>query len=69
MSKMSSHYSFGHLKHKLWPKEGPGVKLAVSLTPDQKTSGINQIYLATDDVPHTVGKPSTRSTTLLQTAL
>ncbi len=25
MSKMGSHHSFGHLKHKLWPKEGPGV--------------------------------------------
>jgi hypothetical protein len=21
--------SFGHLKHKLWPKEGPGVELPV----------------------------------------
>jgi hypothetical protein len=27
MSKMGSHSSFGHLKHKLWPKEGSGVKL------------------------------------------
>ncbi len=25
MSKMGSHDSFGHLKHKLWPKEGLGV--------------------------------------------
>jgi hypothetical protein len=31
MSKMSSRCSFGHLKHKLWPKEGPGVKLPVWL--------------------------------------
>jgi len=31
MSKMGSHDSFGHLKHKLWPKERPGVKLAVWL--------------------------------------
>jgi hypothetical protein len=31
MSKMGSHCSFGHLKHKLWPKEGPGVELAVWL--------------------------------------
>jgi hypothetical protein len=31
MSKMGSHDSFGHLKHKLWPKEGPGVKLAIWL--------------------------------------
>jgi hypothetical protein len=29
MSKMGSHCSFGHLKHKLWPKEGPGVKLPI----------------------------------------
>jgi hypothetical protein len=26
MSKMRSHDPFGHLKHKLWPKEGPGIK-------------------------------------------
>ncbi len=26
MSKMHSHDPFGYLKHKLWPKEGPGVK-------------------------------------------
>jgi hypothetical protein len=31
MSKMGSHDSFEHLKHKLWPKEGPEVKLAVWL--------------------------------------
>jgi hypothetical protein len=29
MSKMGSLGSFGHLKHKLWPKEGPGVELLV----------------------------------------
>jgi hypothetical protein len=40
-----------------------------SLTPDQKKSGIDSKYLATDDVPHTVGKLSTRATTLLSTAL
>jgi len=28
MSKMGSHDPFGHLKHKLWPKEGLGIKLA-----------------------------------------
>jgi len=27
MFKMGSNCSFGHLKHKLWPKEGSGVKL------------------------------------------
>jgi len=40
-----------------------------SLTPDQKKSGIDPIYLAADNVPHTVGNLSTRATTLLQTAL
>ncbi len=29
MSKMSSHDSFGHFKHKLCPKERPGVKLTI----------------------------------------
>jgi hypothetical protein len=33
MSKMGSHDPFGHLKHKLWPKEGPGVKLAFDSRP------------------------------------
>ncbi len=41
MFKMGSHCSFGHLKHKLWPKEGPG---------------IDPIYLAVDNMPNTVGK-------------
>ncbi len=31
MSKMGSHDPFGHFKHKLWPKEALGVKLAISL--------------------------------------
>jgi len=31
MSKMALHESFGHLQHKLWSKEGQGVKLAVWL--------------------------------------
>jgi hypothetical protein len=31
MSKMGSHDPFGHLKHKLWPKEGLGVKLPIWL--------------------------------------
>jgi hypothetical protein len=26
---MGPHYPFGHLQHKLWPKERPGVKLTV----------------------------------------
>jgi len=39
-----------------------------SLTSDQKKSGIDPIYLAADNVRHTVGKLSMRATTLLQTA-
>jgi hypothetical protein len=31
MSKMGLHCPFGHLKHKLWSKERPGVKLAIWL--------------------------------------
>jgi hypothetical protein len=31
MSKMGSYCPFGHLKHKLWPKERSGVKLAIWL--------------------------------------
>jgi hypothetical protein len=29
MSKMGLHDPFGHFKHKLWPKEGLGVKLVI----------------------------------------
>jgi hypothetical protein len=29
MFKMGSHDPFGHLKHKLWPKEGLGIKLVM----------------------------------------
>jgi len=38
-----------------------------NLTPDQKKSGIDPIYLAANNVPHTVGKLLTRATTLLYT--
>jgi len=38
------------------------------LTPDQKKSRIDPIHLATDNVQHTIGKLSTRATTLLETA-
>jgi hypothetical protein len=39
-----------------------------NLTPDQKKSGIDPIYLVADNLRHTFGKISTRATTLLQTA-
>jgi len=41
MSKMGSHCSFGHLKHKLWPKEGPGVILPVWL-PTRKSQELTR---------------------------
>jgi len=40
-----------------------------NLTPDQKKLGIDLIYLATDDVQHTVENLATRATTLLEIAL
>ncbi len=68
MPKMSLHCSFEHLKHKLWPKEGAESRIA-SLTPDHKKSGIDPIYLAAYNVPHTVGNLSMRATIFLQIAL
>ncbi len=52
MSKMGSHCSFEHLKHKLWPKEGPGVELP----------GVRQFGLST-----TKSWESTRNTWLQKT--
>jgi hypothetical protein len=67
MFKMGSHCSFGHLKHKLWPKRKVGSQIA-NLTLDQKKSGINPIYLAIGGVQHTVEKLLMRATTLLYIA-
>jgi len=50
---MGSHRPFGHLKHKLWPKE----RLEIEL-----------ISLHAGSVRHVVGKLSTRAITLLQTS-
>jgi hypothetical protein len=36
-----------------------------SLTPDQKKSGIDPIYLAVEGVPHTIEKLLTKTITLL----
>jgi hypothetical protein len=38
---MASHGPFGHLQHKLWQKEGPGVKLAIWL-PTNKSRELTQ---------------------------
>jgi hypothetical protein len=52
MSKMGLHCSFEHLKHKLWPKEGPGVELPA----------VRQFWL-----PTIKSQESTRSTWLQTT--
>jgi hypothetical protein len=44
MSKMGSHCLFEHLKHKLWPKEGPGVKLPIWL-PTTKSRELTRFTL------------------------
>jgi hypothetical protein len=48
-------------------KRKAGSQIA-NLTPNQKKSVIDPIYLSTNDLQHTVGKLSTRATTLLYTA-
>jgi hypothetical protein len=63
MSTMGSHCSFGHMRHKLWSKERPGV----SLTPDQKKSRIDPIYLAAEGMQHTIENLLMRAITLFQT--
>jgi hypothetical protein len=41
---MSSHDPFGHLKHKLWPKERVGVKLSIWFPTTYCWKGINKRY-------------------------
>jgi len=48
-------------------KRRAGSQIA-NLTPDQKKSGIDLIYLVADNLRHIVGKLLTRATTFLQTA-
>jgi hypothetical protein len=50
MSKVGSHDPFEHLKHKLWPKEGPGVQLAIwlSITKSQKSPQFPYVQVACD---------------------
>jgi hypothetical protein len=47
MSKMGSHCSFGHLKHKLWPKEGPGVELPFWLLTRKSRESTRNSWLQT----------------------
>jgi len=52
MSKMGLHHPFGHVKHKLWPKERSGVKLAVWLltTKSRKSTQFPYVRM-TCDIP------------------
>ncbi len=42
---MGSHDPFGHVKHKLWPKEGSGIKLAVWLLTSKSWESIRFDFL------------------------
>jgi len=50
MFQMSSHDPFGHLKHKLWSKEGSGVKLAIRLltTKNQESTRLPCVQVMCD---------------------
>jgi hypothetical protein len=56
MFKMGLRDSFGHLKYKLWSKERSGAR-------------IDPNSLRANNMRHTIGKHSTRVTTLFQTSL
>ncbi len=52
MSEMGSHDSFGHLKHKLWPKEGLGVEWVVRLPTTKSRESTQFPYVqVTCDIP------------------
>jgi len=49
---MASHEPFGHLQHKLWSKEGPGVKMAVWLpTTKSRQSTRSRCFQTECDTP------------------
>jgi hypothetical protein len=54
MFKMSLHDPFGHLKHKLWPKEGLRVKLTIRL-PTTKSQESPWFILRASVVRHIFG--------------
>jgi hypothetical protein len=66
MSEMGLHDSFGHLKHKLWSKEGLGVKLAnwLSITKSRESPRFPYSQVAC----HILWESSRQATTLLQTS-
>jgi hypothetical protein len=63
---MASHESFGHLQHKLWQKEGSGVKLAIWLLTTKSRESTRP--RCANGMWDTIGKLSTRATSLIQTS-
>jgi hypothetical protein len=63
MSKMGLHDPFAYLKHKLWPKEGPKVKLPIWF-PITKSWELPW-FTCVGDMPHNVENLLTRVTILL----
>jgi hypothetical protein len=67
MSKMGLHDPFGHLKHKLWPKERPGVKLVIWFPTTKSRQSIKFPHVqVVCDIPFE--KLLTKATILLQTS-
>jgi hypothetical protein len=60
---MGSHDPFEKLKYKLWPKKKPEVKLLIWFLPTKSLRFILK-YEFIDDMPHIIGKLSTRVITL-----
>jgi hypothetical protein len=67
MIKKCSHDSFGHLKHKLWPKERLVVNLTIWFL-TTKSWGIAPISLRAGGIQHTVRNLLTRATTFFYTS-
>ncbi len=67
MSKMCLHDPFEHLKHKLWSKEGSGIKLPIWLltTKSRESPRFSHVQVACDILLENL---LTKATTLLQTS-
>jgi hypothetical protein len=64
---MGLHDPFEYLKHKLWLKEGLGIKVPI-WPPTTKSQESPWFYLHVGGVPYIFAKLSTRATTLLHTS-
>jgi len=45
MSKMGSHWSFGHLQPRLWAKEGPGLAVWLSTTKSRESISSRRLQM------------------------